>query len=951
MTGRGQHPREEGISHDESRLESLWRISTHSAQSISELLDFALSEAIALTGSRIGYIYFYDEETRQFRLNTWSKEVMSQCTVVDQQTVYQLEKTGIWGEAVRQRRPILVNDFAAPNPLKRGLPEGHAPLTRFLTIPLLSAGKIVAVIGVANKTLPYDHADIRQLSLMMESVWQVVERRRAEEVLRQNEEKFRALFDTLIQGVVFQDADGRIISANAAAERILGVPCEAMRGLTSSAPCWQTIREDGSAFPGEEHPIPLALRTGREVKDVVHGVYNPQRQCVVWVRVTAVPLFREGESRPYQAYATLEDISERRATETTLRENEEKYRAIFTQSTQGIYLHDLDGRILDVNEAACVQSGYTREELLERTVFDNFPKTPGVNPMSTETILGLWRAWPQGQRHLVEGAHVRKDGTLYPVEISTGSVSYGGRKLMLAVVQDITERKRTESALRDEKERLAVTLRSIADGVITTDIEGRVVMMNTVAETLTGWTQSEAVGRPLAEVFHIVSTRTGLPCENPLTRVLASGHSLELPEETRLLARHGAERPIADSAAPITDAAGRAVGVVLVFRDVTEKQRLLETLQRASRLESLGVLAGGIAHDFNNLLGGVFGYVDLARMETRERETGDCLTRALAALERARGLTGQLLTFAKGGAPVKKSQSLFPFVEEAAQFALSGSATSCRFDVERDLWPCDIDRNQIGQVIDNLIINAEQAMAGSGVIDVTARNAVLAEGEHPQLPAGHYVRLTIADGGVGIPREYLARVFDPFYTTKPKGHGLGLATSYSIVRRHGGCIDVESEAGKGSVFSVFLPAAAAPAPANGGDVTGEHRGRGTFVVMDDEKVVRESIGRMLQSFGYTPVLKENGAEAVAFFAAEHAAGRTIAGMLFDLTVPGAMGGKEAIAAVRQICPRTPVFVVSGYAEDLVMASPGDYGFSASICKPFIRADLARFLNQHLPAEP
>jgi GAF domain-containing protein len=250
MTGRGQHPREEGISHDESRLESLWRISTHSAQSISELLDFALSEAIALTGSRIGYIYFYDEETRQFRLNTWSKEVMSQCTVVDQQTVYQLEKTGIWGEAVRQRRPILVNDFAAPNPLKRGLPEGHAPLTRFLTIPLLSAGRIVAVIGVANKTLPYDHADIRQLSLMMESVWQVVERRRAEEVLRQNEEKFRALFDTLIQGVVFQDADGRIISANAAAERILGVTLEQMRELTSSALRWQAIREDGSTLPG-----------------------------------------------------------------------------------------------------------------------------------------------------------------------------------------------------------------------------------------------------------------------------------------------------------------------------------------------------------------------------------------------------------------------------------------------------------------------------------------------------------------------------------------------------------------------------------------------------------------------------------------------------------------------------------------------------------------------------
>lgn len=945
-----QHPGEDGTSLDRRRLESLWRISTHRAQSASELLDFALSEAIELTGSRIGYIYLYDEDSQQFRLNTWSSEVMRQCSVVDRESVYKLETTGIWGEAVRQRRPILVNDFAAPNPLKRGLPEGHAPLTRFLTIPVFTDGRIVAVIGVANKTLPYDDADIRQLGLMMDSVWQVVERRRAEESLRQNEETFRALFDTLIQGVIFQDASGRIISANVAAEHILGVTIEQMRGLTSSAPSWQAIRDDGSSFPGEEHPLPVALRTGRAVKNIVHGLYNPQRQCQVWVRVTAVPLFRPGEKQPYQAYATIEDISERRATEAALRESEEKYRAIFTQSTQGIYLHDLDGQILDVNQTACLQSGYTREELLHRTVFDNHPVTPGVLPMSTETVLALWREWPEDQRHLVESVHVRKDGTLYPVEVATGAVNYGGRKLMLAVVQDITERKSAENRLRDEKERLAVTLRSIADGVITTDIAGRVVMMNPIAETLTGWAQDDAVGRPLPEVLRVFSASSRLPCENPVNRVLASGRRLEMPDETNLRSRNGDERPIAESAAPIKDAAGGVIGVVLVFRDMTEKRRLLDALQRAERLEALGVLAGGIAHDFNNLLGGIFGYIDLARMETREQETGDCLSQALAAMDRARSLTGQLLTFAKGGAPVKKPQSLFPFVQETARFVLSGSSTSCQFDVEPGLWPCDVDRSQIGQVIDNIIINAEQAMAGGGVIEVTARNVTLADGERLQLASGRYVRLAVADRGVGIPREHLARVFDPFYTTKPKGHGLGLATSYSIVRRHGGYIDVESEPGKGSVFTVYLPAAMTDTLTSEEATAVEHRGQGTFVVMDDEKVVRESVGKMLLSLGYTPVLKENGAEAVAHFAAEHAAGRPIAGMLFDLTVPGGMGGKEAIAAVRRICSHVPVFVFSGYAEDPVMASPREYGFTASLCKPFIRADLAKLLNEHLRAK-
>ncbi|HOU93805.1 MAG TPA: PAS domain S-box protein, partial [Polyangiaceae bacterium] len=599
-----------------------------------------------------------------------------------------------------------------------------------------------------------------------------------------------------------------IISANAAAARILGVGVEQMRGLTSADPRWRAVREDGSELPADEHPIVVALRTGREVRDVVHGVHNPQRRRTVWVRVTAVPLFREGEKIPYQAYATLEDITEMRATEEVLRESEEKYRALFSQSTQGIYLHDLDGQILDVNAVACQQSGFAREELLRRTVFDNFPQTPGVIPMSRETILALWRAWPEGQRHLIEGMHLRKDGTPYPVEISTGSITYGGRRLMLAVVQDITERKQAETALREEKERLAVTLRSIADGVITTDTEGRVVLMNPVAEALTGWRQPEAAGRPLAEVFHVVHAASGRSVEDPVARVLTGGQTTELPEEVRLVARDGVERPIADSGAPIKDAAGQVTGVVLVFRDVTEKQRLLASLQRESRLESLGVLAGGIAHDFNNLLSGIFGYVDLARLVTHEPETADHLTRALGALTRARDLTGQLLTFAKGGTPVKRVQSLFPFVQETARFALSGSVCRSQFDVEEGLWPCDFDPNQIAQVIDNIVRNAEQAMPGGGVIEVVARNVILAERAHPSLAPGRYVRLVIADRGVGIPPEHLSRIFDPFYTTKPRGHGLGLATGYSIVRRHGGCIDVESEPGRGSVFSVYLPAAA-----------------------------------------------------------------------------------------------------------------------------------------------
>ncbi|MBN2192125.1 MAG: GAF domain-containing protein [Polyangiaceae bacterium] len=302
VTDEGAPPHDAEAILDEARLESLLRISNHSAQCVPELLDFALEEAITLTGSRLGYLYHYDEEAEEFRLNSWSKAAMSECSITNRQTVYQLARTGIWGEAVRQRCAIVLNDFAAPNPLKRGLPEGHAPLARFLTVPVISDGRIVAVIGVANKLAPYNDADIRQLNLMMDSVWRVVERKRTEAALRQSEEAYRALFDTLIQGVVFQDVAGRIISANPAAECILGLSLEQMRGLTSADPRWQTIREDGSELPAEEHPIVIALRTGRAVRNVVHGVRDARRSRTAWIRVTAVPLFREGEKSPYQAY-------------------------------------------------------------------------------------------------------------------------------------------------------------------------------------------------------------------------------------------------------------------------------------------------------------------------------------------------------------------------------------------------------------------------------------------------------------------------------------------------------------------------------------------------------------------------------------------------------------------------------------------------------------------------
>ena len=514
----------------------------------------------------------------------------------------------------------------------------------------------------------------------------------------------------------------------------------------------------------------------------------------------------------------------------------------------------------------------------------------------------------------------------------------------VGMIQDITEQKQTETILAAEKERLAVTLRSIGDGVITTDTQGNIVMMNRVAEDLTGWFQLEAQGRPLKEVFRIVNEVTHEPCESPAVKVIASGGTIELSNHTVLIARNGTERIIADSGAPIKDANNMIIGVVLVFRDMTEKQKLLDALQRTDKLEAIGVLAGGIAHDFNNLLSGIFGYIELAHMEKDTAKTKAYLDQAMVVFERAKSLTKQLLAFAKGGAPLRKTGDLRQLVKESALFALSGSAITCDFKLAENLWPADFDRGQIEQVIDNLVINAQQAMPVGGRITITAQNVTLREGDSPLLKAGNYIKLSFADTGIGIPSDHLKRIFDPFFTTKQKGTGLGLATCYAIIQKHTGAIDVESVMGKGSTFHIFIPASKVVQVAGETVLPATHQGHGRILIMDDEVFVRDIVSRLLESMGYSVVEASDGKEAVNILSDAEGAG--IDAAIFDLTVPGGMGGKEAIIHVRKLFPDLPVFASSGYSEDPVIAQPKNFGFTDSLRKPYLIDELAAMLNRH-----
>jgi PAS domain S-box-containing protein len=530
----------------------------------------------------------------------------------------------------------------------------------------------------------------------------------------------------------------------------------------------------------------------------------------------------------------------------------------------------------------------------------------------------------------------------YPERTADGGTLWHG------IIMDVTERKLIEEAIAAEKEQLSVTLRSIGDGVITTDTLGNVVIMNKVAEVLCGWRQSEAHGKPLASVFNTVNENTREPLGNPAEKVLSTGHIIELAEHTLLIARDGTERIIADSGAPIKDKESKTIGVVLVFRDMTEKQKILDNLQRIDKLNSLGVLAGGIAHDFNNLLAGIFGYIDMAKEQTANDVTATkYLDKTLAVFERAKDLTQQLLTFSKGGAPKRKTGQIGKLVKENASFVLSGSNVNYEYKIPYDLWLCDYDENQIGQVFDNIVLNAQQAMPFGGTIMITVSNVSIESSDTLQLKSGNYIKVSVADTGVGIPQELLKRIFDPFFTTKQKGNGLGLATSYSIIEKHGGCIDVESVPGKGSTFHIYLPATQKGIVQDISQTTQQHQGKGSIIVMDDEDYMREIVGRMLVSMGYTFIETENGNDALRICDEILSQGNTIIAALFDLTIPGGMGGKETIFKFRERFPDIPVFASSGYSEDPVMAKPCEFGFTDSIRKPFKKGELAEMLNKHL----
>ena len=638
----------------------------------------------------------------------------------------------------------------------------------------------------------------------------------------------------------------------------------------------------------------------------------------------------------------LEDVTEQRKREETL---------LLTQfsidhASDSIFWVLPTSRFSYVNEASCRLLGYSSDELLSMSICNIDPGYP------REKGKRLWNTIREHGALTFESRFRARDGRVFPVEITGNYVRYQGQEHVLFFARDIAERKRAEEALYAEKERLAVTLSSIGDGVIATDTKGLVVLINAVAGHLTGWLQEDAAGKPLQSVFHIVNEKTRVVCENPVEKVLKTGAVVGLANHTLLISRDGREIAIADSGAPIRRADGSVIGVVLVFRDMTEKRKTEDEMARISKLESISVLAGGIAHDFNNLLSIVLGNVSLARSymgKDNEKALRKC-SDAEQAVTRAKDLTQQLLTFSKGGAPLKSISSLGELLKDSARFALTGASTRCEFEIAEDLMPVEVDQGQISQVISNLVINADQAMPQAGTVRIKAENVTLAEEKawHSlPLAAGTYVKISVADEGQGIPKAHLSRIFDPYFTTKEKGSGLGLAMAHSIIKNHDGYITADSRTGKGAVFTFYLPVSSGYSTPQKKVEKRARKGSGKILIMDDEEMIRSITAEMLESLGYETAFAADGEEVLIQFAKAVEKASPFDAVLLDLTIPGGMGGIEVMRTLREVDSGVKAVMLSGYSTDPIMSAADRHGFRGVLSKPYSMQELSETLSRIL----
>ncbi len=543
-----------------------------------------------------------------------------------------------------------------------------------------------------------------------------------------------------------------------------------------------------------------------------------------------------------------------------------------------------------------------------------------------------------------ETVFLSKDGRRITVEGRCQTTFENGKVVaMTGIFRDISKRVKKDLALRESEHRFRMLFENSTDIMQIVSTNGHFLHVNPARLKAFGYDRDEVSD---LTIFDLIAPDCQGHCEKTFQKVLSEDRVHQI--DTTFIAKNGQIIEIEGSATAIFKD-GKPLYSQCIFRDVTEKRKMEEELLKTQKLESIGVFAGGLAHDFNNLLTAILGNISLAKATIAENTPlGGRLKKAEKASLRAKGLTQQLLTFAKGGAPIKKLSGIADLVRDSVDFSLRGSNVKQEYQFAPDLWTAAVDEDQLSQVVQNLVINAGQAMPDGGSLTVKGKNITLGSDNHTGLPAGRYLLLTVADEGYGISRQDQDKIFDPYFSRKESGSGLGLAVAYAIMKKHDGRITVDSVPGTGTTFSLYLPAARPRFEKTGKQQHEESTTGGHILIMDDENMVRDVAAEMLDFLGYTNSSAKNGEQAITLYLAALSQGKPFDAVLMDLTIPGGMGGKETMARLLEIDPQATGIASSGYANDPIMANFTDYGFSAVIPKPYEMDELRTTLAQALP---
>ncbi len=783
----------------------------------------------------------------------------------------------------------------------------------------------------------------------------ITERLQRDEALRESEARFRSAFENASVGASMIDLKGRFVKVNNRLCGMLGYSEEELLSRTFSDVTYPPDIKIGmdilaKLIAGEAERYSIEKRYIRKDGRVIHGIVSPS-------------ILRDKNGKATHCVGLWQDVTERKVAEESLL----LFRNLLNHTDDGIFAADAaTGRFLIANDKACENLGYDRDTLLTLRTLDIdtlFPDYPSWEAHVREV---------KNRGHLiVEGRHKRKDGTLFPVEVSVAYQSLAGKDYMVAVARDITERRQSLEGLKavvrrakEERAKSEAVISAIGDEMVILDPGYKVVYQNKIAV--------QNIGDHLGKICYQAFEHRDAVCEGcPVTLSFKDG---QIHRGERVAVTDAGVLHLEITASPLVDASGTITAVIEMVknvsdrkqaedelrrhrerlvvlveerteelksaneslkREIVERERMETELIKAQKLESLGILAGGIAHDFNNLLTTTIGNISLALLDLDPQHPAHRqLVAADRAMMRAQDLTQQLLTFSKGGAPVKKTLRLGELIEEAAGFALRGSRTRYDLALPDDLWLIDADAGQLSQVLHNLVLNADQAMPNGGVISIACENVALSAGDTPLLAPGRYVKITVRDNGIGIPKEHLQKIFDPYFTTKQRGSGLGLATTYSIVNKHGGHISAASEPGSGTTFTLLLPASSKAAEAKTNEEGTLKQSHGKILLMDDEEDVRRTTGDALARLGYSIAYAEDGSRAIELYQEAMRQGEPFNAVIVDLTVPGGMGGRETVEQLRKIDPNVKAIVSSGYSNDPVMADHRIYGFAGVVSKPY-----------------